>query len=200
MPKCLKYFLQLFAFIIVIMNDKDDIVLVNECLRGNSQAFEILVDRYQKVIFNLAYRICNDYSDAEDITQSAFIKVYRNLGKYNNRYKFFSWLYRIAINEALNMMKIRKNTEQLNDHKTAVEPSPESQFQQSETDRLIQNALLSLKSEYRVVIVLKHFQNFSYLDIAHILKISEKKVKSRLYTARQLLGEVLIRRGIIYNE
>ena len=87
------------------MNEKDDAVLVRECLQGNPQAFGILVDRYQMVIFNLAYRICNNYNDADDITQTVFIKVYENLRKYKSRYKFFSWLYRIAVNEALNMVK-----------------------------------------------------------------------------------------------
>jgi RNA polymerase sigma-70 factor (ECF subfamily) len=181
------------------MNDMDDTALVKECLQGNPQAFGILVERYQKVIFNLAFRICNDYNDAQDVSQGVFIKVYENLRKYNKRYKFFSWLYRIAMNEALNMVKFKKNIEQLDNHKPDPDPSPEHQYQQTETDQLIQNALMSLKTEYRLVIILKHLQNFSYQEIARLLNISEKIVKSRLYTARQLLAQVLTDRGIIHN-
>jgi RNA polymerase sigma-70 factor (ECF subfamily) len=177
----------------------DDTALVNKCLQGNLQAFEILVDRYQKVMFNLVYRICNNYSDAEDITQNVFIKVYENLKQYDDRYKFFSWLYRIAINETLNMMKIKKSTEPINDQQPTMDPSPEYQYKQTETEKLIQQALLKLKTEYRLVLILKHFQNFSYQEISQALKISEKKVKSRLYTARQLLGQVLSEKGIMDN-
>ncbi len=181
------------------MNEMDDAGLVNKCLQGNLQAFETLVDRYQKVIFNLAYRICNNYSDSEDITQNVFIKVYENLKKYNDQYKFFSWLYRIAVNETLNMVKFKKNIDKLNDQYPAQQPSPDDQYQQTETDQLIQDALMSLKAEYRLVLILKHFQNFSYQDIAQVLNISEKKVKSRLFTARQLLGQLLTIKGIINN-
>jgi RNA polymerase sigma-70 factor (ECF subfamily) len=181
------------------MNEMDDAALVNKCLQGNLQAFETLVDRYEKVIFNLAYRICNNYGDAEDITQNVFIKVYENLKKYNDRYKFFSWLYRIAVNETLNMVKFKKNTDNLNDQHPAQQPSPEDQYQQTETDQLVQDALMSLKPKYRLVLILKHFQNFSYHDIAQVLKISQKIVKSRLYIARQLFGQILTDRGIINN-
>jgi len=87
-------------------NDTD---LVQECLAGNTKAFEALIDKYQKKIFNIVYRMTGNDDDAEDITQSVFIKVYEKLSSFNPKYKFFSWLYRIALNESLNLMNQKKD-------------------------------------------------------------------------------------------
>jgi RNA polymerase sigma-70 factor (ECF subfamily) len=182
------------------MIEMDDADLVDECIKGNPQAFGQIVDRYEKVIFNLAYRMSNSIYDAEDITQNVFIKVYENLRKYNRHYKFFSWLYRMAVNESLNLVKFRKKLDRLDGSHAVADPTPEIKYQQTETEQLIQAALMSLKADYRLVMILKHFQNFSYEEIARVLKISEKKVKSRLYTARQLVGQILTDRGILNYE
>ncbi|MGA3244717.1 MAG: sigma factor, partial [Bacteroidota bacterium] len=76
-------------------NDKD---LVKRCLSGDQKAFEILLERYQKPVFNIALRVLSNTDDAADVTQATFVKAYEKLNSYDNRYKFFSWLYRIAVN------------------------------------------------------------------------------------------------------
>ena len=85
--------------------DTGDKVLVQECLEGNRKSFEIIVEKYYKTVFRLAFRILHNNDDAEEITQRVFIKAFENLNKYNPKFKFFSWLYRIAINETLNLTK-----------------------------------------------------------------------------------------------
>jgi RNA polymerase sigma-70 factor (ECF subfamily) len=178
------------------MNNNDDTGLVKKCLQGDVKSFEVLVDKYQKPIFNVALRMCNDFDSAEDISQAAFVKAYNNLKSFNPRYKFFSWIYRIVINESLNFINQRKNLQELDEDMISIEKTPDQKLEESELSGKIRDALMKIESNYRILIELRHFQNCSYTEIGHILDIPEKKVKSRLYTARQVLGKILIKIGI----
>jgi len=181
------------------MIDTKDKILVQKCLDGNTESFGVLVEKYQETVFNVAYRICGEYDDAADITQSAFVKAYENLIKYNPKYKFFSWIYRIVLNESINFINQTKKLDELNENIVSQEKTPEQVYQQVEIEKKIQDALMMLEPDFRILIVLRHFQNCSYNEIAYILDISEKKVKSRMYTARQILGQKLIKMGLEKN-
>ncbi|MCU0643871.1 MAG: sigma-70 family RNA polymerase sigma factor [bacterium] len=178
-------------------NDTD---LVQECLIGNTKEFEALIDKYQKKIFNIVYRMTDNYDDAEDITQSVFIKVYEKLNSFNPKFKFFSWLYRIALNESLNLMNQKKRLAELDADFITQGKSPEEIYDELELSERIQDALMEIELEHRVLIVLKHFEGFSYQEMAFMLDISEQKVKSRLFSARQVLKNVLINRGIVGHD
>jgi RNA polymerase sigma-70 factor (ECF subfamily) len=180
--------------------ERTDRELVAECLAGNRRAFETLVDRYQRVIFNVAYRMVNNYEEAEDITQAVFIKGFENMKSFNPRYKFFSWLYRIAVNEALNYLRARKSMVELNPGLVFAGKTPEETYGASELSEKIGEALMQLDPAYRVVIVLKHLRECSYKEISEILKIPEKTVKSRLFKARMLLRGVLVEKGIVGHD
>lgn len=169
--------------------------LVARILEGETSAFERIVDENEQTIFNLAYRMVHNYEDARDITQSVFIKAYENLHSYNPSFKFFSWLYRIAINECLNHNSKRRKSEELTWDPPVRAHNPEDQLALNETSAQISAALMKLKATYRTVLVLKHFNDFSYKEIGEILQIPEKTVKSRLFTARQLLKEQLVEQG-----
>jgi RNA polymerase sigma-70 factor (ECF subfamily) len=178
------------------MNETDDTTLVNKCIQGDVKAFEVLVDKYQKPIFNAALRICNDFDSAEDISQAAFVKAFEKLESYNQKYKFFSWIYRIVINEALNFLYQRKNLLELDENIISKQETPDQVFEQTELSEKIRDALMHIEPDYRILIELRHFQNCSYNEIGYIMNIPEKTVKSRLYTARQALGKILIKIGI----
>ena len=164
------------------------------CLEGDASAFEPIVERYQRVLYNVALRMLGDREDARDVTQVAFVKAWQNLASYDSSHRFFSWLYRIMVNESLNLIARRRREVPL-----AFElPSPERADQQAEADErteLLRRALLALPRESREVLVLRHFTELSYQEIAGTLGIPEKTVKSRLFTARQRLGELLGRGG-----
>ena len=162
------------------MNKPDDSDLVRRSMKGERTAFEALLLRYEKPVYNAAYRMLNSSDDARDVTQTVFLKAYENLGRYDPKYRFFSWIYRIALNESINCLNQRKRTEGLAD---ATDSDQQS--------RRIQSALMTIKPEYRSVIVLRHFHEFNYLEIGEILEISETKVKSRLYSGRQMLKDAL---------
>jgi len=142
----------------------------------------------------------HNYDDAQDITQTVFIKVYEKLRTYKPKYKFFSWLYRIAVNETLNFIEKNKQTEELNREIRSEEKSPVETCNQTEVRENLYNSLDSLSIDYKSVIVLKYFLQLSYTDIAYILDISEKKVKSRLFTSRRKLRLLLSEKGYTSNE
>lgn len=175
----------------------EDSKWVSRCRNGDLSAFEKLVKKYHKLLFNLAYRMTNNYDDSEDITQTVFIKAYENLGSYNQEYKFYSWIYRIALNESINHWKSQKRKVALEIEVPSDDNSPADNYDALIIRETVQNALMQIKPKYRTLIILKHFQNNSYADIALILAIPEQKVKSRLFTARKLLKNILENRGLI---
>ena len=182
------------------MIERDDKELVKDCLKGSKKAFEILVGKYQKTVFNTVYRMIHNFDDAEDITQRIFIKVFENLNSFNPKYKFFSWMYRITMNETLNHLNKKKRMDPLTENLVAHERTPEEAYNGIELSKKIQRAFVRIDPDYRMLIILRHFQDCSYKEIAFILNIPEKTVKSRLFTARQLLKDMLIKKGMVPND
>ena len=178
-------------------NDSDDAQLVEDCRRGDERAFEILVHRHSRAVFGAIYRLVRHYEDARDLSQTVFLKAYRQLDTFDPHYKFYSWIYRIAVNEALNHVKRAGRQEPLGDADVPSGASgPERAALGSETSRLVQEALMRIKPDFRAVLVLRHFVDCSYQDIATILGIPEKTVKSRLFEARRELRGLLSEKGV----
>ena len=173
------------------MNKPDDTDLVARTLEGDRGAFESLLSRYEKPVYNAAYRMLNDREDARDVAQTVFLKAYEKLGDFNPEYRFFSWIYRIAVNESVNCLNKRNRTEELDSEPVTGLSGPDEQMEREMQNRRIQSALMRLKPDYRSVIVLKHFLDCNYVEISRILDIPEGKVKSRLYSGRQLLKDAL---------
>jgi len=182
------------------MVEDNDRALVQECLAGSERAFEMLVDKYQRVVFNVAYRMTNDYDASEDIAQAVFVKVFENLKGYDPRYKFYSWLYRMAINEALNHLKHERRTEELSPALAANGKLQDESYGEAELHKRIQDSIMDLAPDYRLLIVMRHYGNRTYKEMAEALGIPEKKVKSRIFTARHLLRDILAKRGILRND
>ena len=177
------------------MNEPDDTTLMEQCIKGSRQAFETLLVRYEKPVYNAAYRMLHSRDDARDVTQTVFLKVYENLDSYDPEYRFFSWIYRIALNESVNVLKKSNRLEPLNIEPESQTKGPEQQASSDEMSEGVQIALMAIKADYRSVVVLKHFLGCSYTEISEILDVPEKTVKSRLYSARQLLKEQLDQDG-----
>jgi RNA polymerase sigma-70 factor (ECF subfamily) len=173
-----------------VVSSNDDGDLVERSLRGNAEAFRPLVERYQKVLFTVALRMLGDREDALDAAQSAFAKAYEKLPSYDRRHKFFSWLYRILVNECLNVRRAQRERAPL-DPELAGPDNPQRSAALAQLRTQVQAALAQLSKEQREVIVLRHFAEMSYEEIEEALAIPEKTVKSRLYEARQRLGPLL---------
>jgi RNA polymerase sigma-70 factor (ECF subfamily) len=170
--------------------------LVRACLAGSPEAFDELVDRYQMKIYNLALRITGNSEDAMDVTQETFLKAWDNLQRFDPAHRFFSWIYRIGTNEALNLVRGRKPESELAAEPAAPAPGPESRAQGRQTGRRIREGIASLSPDYRAVVVLRHFHGLSYEEMSEVIGISVGKVKSRLFSARKLLREHLTAEGL----
>ena len=173
----------------------DDKTLVSKCLNGHKDSFGLLVDKYQKVIFNAVFRMVGDYDDAQEVAQIAFVRAYEKLDDYNSENKFFSWLYRIAINGAINHLKRRKKHTEIPVELASTDFDPDQNLEKKEIGKLVQSALDELNVNDRTIIVLKHFCDLSMKDVAALFEIPVKTVKSRLYTARMRLYEILKEKG-----
>lgn len=164
-----------------------------------SAAFTRLIECYERPMFNVAYRMLGNAAEAADATQDVFLKVFENIDGYDPKYRLFSWIYRIAMNESLDRLKHRRHAEAVAIDEdcplASAERGPEQVAGDAQMHDVIQAALMELPYDHRVVIVLRHFAECSYAQMAEILHIPEKTVKSRLYSARQELHGKLFARG-----
>ena len=177
-----------------MIEDPDD-VLVRRSKDGDRAAFVVLVKRYRGTIYNAAYRVLGREEDASDVTQGVFLKVIQRLDQYDPSYKFFSWIYRIAMNDALNHLRDRGRESPLAEDYDAPaleSAEPERQMGEKQVSQRIQVALMSMKVTDRTVLTLRHFSDCSYEEIAEIMDIEVKTVKSRLFEARVRLRELLV--------
>jgi RNA polymerase sigma-70 factor (ECF subfamily) len=181
------------------MTELTDTDLVKACSTGDRAAFRLLIHRHEKPLFNAAYRITSNREDALDALQQAFLKVHLNLGTFDRSRRFFSWIFKIVVNESLNLVERRKRhagEDEALERVTATS-DPEKDLESSERDAMIQGTLIELKPTHRVVIVLRHFNHLSYQEIANITEVPEKTVKSRLFSARQALRKKLQEKGLV---
>ena len=169
------------------MSKPDDTKLIERCIKGDRQAFEALLIQYEKPVFNAAYRMLNNREDASDVTQTVFLKVYENFDSFDPSRRFFSWVYRITLNESINWLSKQKRLEPLQHETADSSKSPEQEVDSAQLSTAVQAALMTIKADYRSVVILKHFLGCSYMEISDVLEVPEKTVRSRLYSARQLL-------------
>ena len=167
----------------------DDALWVSRCLQGDTSAFEVLVERYQRVVFSVAYRLTANQEDARDIAQNAFLRAYERLETFDPGRKFFSWIYKIAVNESLNYRRAQKAHEPI--ERALPMAAAGDPVDRLETSERVQVALMALQPDHRVLVVLKYFVDLSYDEISDVVGIPEKTVKSRLFSARQQLETLL---------
>jgi RNA polymerase sigma-70 factor, ECF subfamily len=181
---------------VVVAGDSDE-ELVQRCRRGDTAAFRSLVARYEQPLYNAAYRVLGNADDASDVTQTAFMEVAEHLDGYDSDRRFFSWLYRIALNAALNVARRNRRDGQEgaedveSGSSTVATDTPESRLVESEQAARLQSTLMRLTVDHRAVLTLRHFADCSYREIGRILSLEERVVKSRLFEARQRLRELL---------
>lgn len=175
---------------VYVDQDADDLALIARCKAGETAAFEGLVVRYQRVLFTVAVRMLGDADAASDAAQNAFIKAYQKLETFDPSRRFFSWIYRILVNECLNVRRDHPDHERLTPSVASV-GGPDDAFEAAERRGRVQTAILALPLEYREVIVLRHYTGLSYEEIGEALHLPAKTVKSRLHTAKQRLAAML---------
>ena len=170
-----------------------DVACVRRIQRGDTDAFEILVRRHEKVIFNLVYRMLGDYDDAAETAQEVFLSAYRAIGQFRGEASFSTWLYRIALNHATTRRKSTTSRQKRlvpidgSDMVDDTQLGPAETLEKKELRERVQRALNELEPEDAMVILLRDLQDIPYEDVARVLKIPVGTVKSRLHRARQAL-------------
>jgi RNA polymerase sigma-70 factor, ECF subfamily len=178
----------------VIVYQQSDWELVRRYRDGDRAAFSELMTRYQRPVYNAAYGVLHCVEDARDITQDVFLKVAERLSEYDPQYKFFSWIYRIALNESLNLQRRngRKDPRDVQIGLPAADnANPEKQIEDAQLAERIRSAMMRMSDSDRSVLVLRHFSECSYEEIGQILDLDGKTVKSRLFESRQRLRGLL---------
>ena len=187
----------------LISAPKED-ALVTALSQGVEEAFEILIQRYQQPVYNLVCRLLNDPSDAADIVQEVFLKVFRNIGSFRGNSSLKTWIYRIAVNEAYNHRRwfsrhqrqevALGREEGLSGYADSVPdpaPTPFDQAADHETHALVEKAMEKLNPKFRAAVVLRDIEDLSYEEIAAVLEISLGTVKSRILRGREALRKIL---------
>jgi len=184
-----------------------DYEIVLRCQKGDVDAFEELVRKYQKKMFNMSYRMLGDYNDAAEVVQDAFVSAYKGLKGFKGKSQFSTWLYTIVINLSKNRLKQTKTRShheavsiddpvdtdngQIKTEPASNDLSVLERLEKREIEQKVQGCIQSLESGFREVIVLRDIQGFSYEEIGAMLKIAEGTVKSRLYRAREAVKNCL---------
>jgi RNA polymerase sigma-70 factor (ECF subfamily) len=185
----------------------DDTVLVKQCRRGDADATSRLIVKYQDRLYNAILKICGNPDDAAELTQETFVKVLENIGTFRGQSSFYTWLFRIGVNLALNFCsrKLRLGMCSLDGDSAAGEGKPSMAAslqdrkeadpvaiaQNRELARQVLAALEKLEDHQRAIVVLRDIESMSYEDIAEVLQIELGTVKSRLCRARMALRELL---------
>ncbi|MBN1444002.1 MAG: sigma-70 family RNA polymerase sigma factor [Planctomycetes bacterium] len=182
-------------------SDDEDIRKVEEFLRGDSKAFEFLFDKYHDKVYSIAYRFVRNREDALDVAQEVFLRVHLGLGSFKSGSRFFTWLYRIAVNRAIDFTRRRKvlpisGSESFDLENWAEDPgrrtpSPLEVAQEREIEERLAEAVSRLSPKHRAVFVLHASENLSYKEIAEVLDCNIGTVMSRLFYARKKLQEIL---------
>lgn len=182
--------------------DDREIELIQNAQRGESPALEALLLKYEKVVYNVAYRFMGCEADAYDMSQDALIKIYKNIRAFRLESSFSSWVYRVTVNACLDGLRKRKKAPLSLDNtlesgvvlEDRMAVSPEAHALNIEIKEDIQKAINTLTPDYRITVVLRDIQGLSYEEIADTLNISIGTVKSRLNRGRQRLKDLLIER------
>jgi RNA polymerase sigma factor (sigma-70 family) len=191
------------------MDPKGDIFYIGQVLEGKINAFSYLVDKHKDKAYNLAFRICGNREEAEEIAQDAFLKAYRSLKDFKRKSSFATWLYRIVYNTAISLVRTRKNRV-LSVEEFPVDAVDFLSFSSTEEEAaddyrnsLINFALQKISEEERGLITLYYYNELDTEEITKITGISRSNIKVRLFRARQKMAEVIRKvemKNVFYHE
>lgn len=177
--------------------------LVKLILKGDQRAFAELVELYKDKIFHLTYRMLSNRHEAEDMVQETFLRVYRNLDKYDPNQKFSTWIYRISTNLCIDRLRRRKATysldAEINEQEggdgyvmfPSNEPTPEGEMLLLETQTQIREAINSLPIKYKSIMVLRYLKDMSLQEISDVLNLPVTTIKTRVHRGREFLRKKL---------
>ncbi|NLD47559.1 MAG: RNA polymerase sigma factor [Clostridiaceae bacterium] len=181
-----------------------DAVLVEKALKGDTEAFSKLVHKYEYKLYCFLYKITFSKEDAEDLCQETFIRAYNKLYKYDDRWAFTTWLYKMAINVSNNSYKKKKHStcsyDEVPDVQCDLNDLPEIAFEIKDNRKQFFKLINSLSFEQKTAVCLRYFHDLAYKDIGHIMNISQDAARMKVQRAKNILCEKLdqlIKKGVI---
>lgn len=179
--------------------EQNDVQLVIASRNGDQDAFALLVQYHQRRVFNLVYRMLQDYEEANEVTQEAFLAAWQGLSSFRGDASFSTWLYRIAYNCCLKQLELRKRDRSLQSaleleqtwEQRDIDQQANAELEARDRQEVVREQLSNLPAKYRMVLVLRHLQEMTYEEMAEILKMPIGTVKTHLFRARNLLKERL---------
>jgi len=191
------------------MEGKNDIIYIEQVLSGKINAFSYIVDRHKNRAYNLAFRICGNHEEAEEIAQDSFLKAYRSLSGFKMKSSFATWLYRIVYNTAVSHVRSRKiRVLSLEDFPADATDFLSTGISEEEADRdyrnsLVNFALQKITEEERGLISLYYYDELSADEISEVTSISKSNIKVKLFRARQKMAEIIEKvekKNLMYHE
>jgi RNA polymerase sigma-70 factor (ECF subfamily) len=188
---------------LVMTESGSDIRLVEEARSGSAAAFATIVERYHERLYAVVVRIVHDRADAEEVTQETFLRAYRNLASFHLDSALYTWLYRIAVNAAVDLAKKRRRRQHLSldDEELVLDGAlpaagqdPGEEYERAELVQLVREGIEALPERYRVILLLREYSDMSYESLAEVLELPKGTVESRLFRARMKLKDWLQRR------
>ena len=189
-------------------SDTEDILKVEDFLGGDTRAFEFLFDKYREKVYGIAFRYARNREDALEVTQDVFLRAYLGLAKFKTDSKFFTWLYRITVNRAIDFTRSRRVQPLVGVEASAMDalgevpgrrsppPDPVVQAQDKELEERVLESVEQLSEKHRTVFLLHACEDLSYKEIADVVGCSLGTVMSRLFYARKKLQEILAKQGL----
>jgi RNA polymerase sigma-70 factor (ECF subfamily) len=180
----------------LVMNTDEEKVWVEQAREGDQRAFGLLVQAYQKPVFNLTYRMLGNAQEAEDAAQETFLRAYSSLRQYQPEHKFSTWLFAIANHHCIDRLRKRRvsfvsiEDNPVLENMSGESPLPERQALLREQSAEMQKLLHELEPEYRLPLVLRYWEEYSYEEIAAAMNITVAAVKSRLFRGRQQIAKL----------
>lgn len=179
--------------------EQDDVALVSACQVGDQDAFALLVQRHQRYVFNLVFRMLGQYEEANEVTQETFLAAWQGLPGFRGDARFSTWLYRIAYNCALKQLEQRKRDHALQlaiqveqaDRRRDSDECVGAEIEAHDRQTMVREHLSNLPAKYQIVLVLRHLQEMTYEEMAEILTMPIGTIKTHLFRARNLLKERL---------
>jgi RNA polymerase sigma factor (sigma-70 family) len=179
------------------MAQTDDQVLVEQVCQGNLNAFRVLVERYQRYAYQIAYRILRSHHDAEDASQEAFVRIYQSIRRFRGEAKFSTYLYRTVVNLSLNVLRTRgrgnnsENARRNGEREDAMAVAENPNIETIDIGDHLHRAIEKLSQKQQAILVLRHYEGLSTREVSEILRCSEGTVKQQLHRAMMKLQKLL---------
>jgi len=180
--------------------------IISELKKGNKDVFVHIVELFKNRVFGMAFKFTNDYAETQDLSQDIFLKIYKQVGKFRFESKLSTWVYRVALNTCIDWKRRNIKTKNINiseignndGNNSTYEirdrnPLPEEMILTDENNREIHELVYNLPDKYKSVIIMYHFNNMSYQEMAFALDLPERTIETRLYRARKILKEEILK-------